>query len=91
MLPLTIQVLVSLGDIFEAGSDFGQIGPAVSFFFRVARSSAPVNSVTSQIFEAGNDFGQIGPAVSGGGFTSGCFGSAGFSLGGFGPGGHILP
>ena len=27
---LTIQVLLSLGNIFEAGSDFGQIGPAVS-------------------------------------------------------------
>ena len=57
--------------IFEAGSDFGQIGPAVSAAVTAAaRSFAPVNSVASQIFEAGNDFGQIGPAVSGGGFRS---------------------
>jgi hypothetical protein len=41
----------------------------------------------SKTFEAGNDFGQIGPAVSGGGFAPVCFGSAGFSLGGFGLGG----
>jgi len=42
---LTIQVLVSLGNIFEAGSDFGQIGPAVSAASPLgeaaAQSSAP--------------------------------------------------
>eukprot|EP00966_Prymnesium_polylepis_P259992 6005781-Prymnesium_polylepis.1 len=30
LVALTIQVLIQLGTIFEAGSDFGQIGPAVS-------------------------------------------------------------
>ena len=40
----SIQVLVSLGNIFEAGTDFGQIGPAVSATVTAAaRSFVPAN------------------------------------------------
>jgi hypothetical protein len=46
LVTLTIQVLISLGTFFEAGSDFGQIGPTVSAAVTAAaRSFAPAKNI----------------------------------------------
>ena len=52
LVTLTIQVLVSLGNIFEAGTDFGQIGPAVSATVTAAAASLQ-QIITKYKYETG--------------------------------------